>query len=86
MNGFLGMHDEVCGAFLTNPFRFLVSLNVSGMNMWKWSFINGDEPEGGFFPCLERIRLQDCKELNVGLPTCCFPSLEDISISLCKEM
>ena len=86
MDGFLGIYDEFCSTSYTNPFQFLVILELSRMNMWEWSFINGGDQEGNIFPCLKKVRLNSCQNLNVGLPIGHLPSLEHISIQKCDQM
>ncbi|PON33383.1 NB-ARC domain, LRR domain containing protein [Parasponia andersonii] len=84
---FLGLHDEVCGSTsLTNSFQFLVTLELSQMNTWEWSFFNGGDQEGDVFPCLKRLCLNSCRKLNVGLPVGYLPSLEEFTVRKCHEM
>ncbi|XP_030510881.2 putative disease resistance RPP13-like protein 1 [Cannabis sativa] len=80
---FLSIDDKPSSiTSLTNPFQCLVTLEVSRMSKWGWSFVD----ECSVFPCLKKFSLNSCRKLSVGLPPCYLPSLEEITIRKCHDM
>ncbi|XP_062078929.1 putative disease resistance RPP13-like protein 1 [Humulus lupulus] len=88
LDRFLTIDDEFssCTSPLANPFQCLVTLEVSRMSKWEWSFVDGGDNEGSAFPCLKKFSLNSCRKLSVGLPACYLPSLEEITIRKCHDM
>ncbi|PON74402.1 NB-ARC domain containing protein [Parasponia andersonii] len=85
LNDVVSIGDEFYG---TGPsFRSLKQLTLRRMSKWKeWSFSEASTvQEGGIFPCLTQIKLEDCPKLEVGLPGN-LPSLEDLSTERCSTM
>lgn len=65
------------------PFPSLVTLVFQAMLEWQeWIF-----PEGGEFPCLKELFIQNCPNLTGScLPKCLPPSIQKVEISLCLKL
>ncbi|KAL5548823.1 hypothetical protein UlMin_004054 [Ulmus minor] len=91
LNGVVSIGNEFCGSSSTatnHPFMSLESLRIYSMGSWEeWSF-SSDRlgQEGGVFPSLTDLRINECKKLIGGLPDCPLPSLTKLRISSCSQM
>ncbi|KAL5548655.1 hypothetical protein UlMin_003886 [Ulmus minor] len=91
LDGVVAIGNEFCGSSSTtikHPFTSLEYLDISFMPSWEeWSFSSDRlSQEGGLFPSLTELYMDECKKLLLGLPDCCLPNLKSISIEDCDEM
>ncbi|KAM6552539.1 hypothetical protein CsatB_013301 [Cannabis sativa] len=77
---------EIRSIFLNKPFPLLERLELVGITTLDWSFTNTYDQKCEIFPCLKKLFLQTCGNLNVALPRGNFPSLEEIHILDCDEL
>ncbi|KAM5554567.1 putative disease resistance RPP13-like protein 1 [Rosa sericea] len=71
---------------VNKPFRSLRSLKFYGMSGWKeWSYVGGDNNEGGVFPNLEKLHVSLCPNLTGRLASDSLPSLESLKVVDCPE-
>ncbi|KAF3965381.1 hypothetical protein CMV_010428 [Castanea mollissima] len=81
----VGAEFYCSGSSSINPFGALKVLRFEQMLKWKeWSSF-ASENEGGAFPHLEELYIQNCPELMGGLPIH-FPSLTKLVIIECPQL
>ncbi|EOY20017.1 LRR and NB-ARC domains-containing disease resistance protein, putative [Theobroma cacao] len=66
------------------PFQHLKRLKFEGMSRWE-QWISPELEEGFEFPCLEELYIQNCPNLEGGLPES-LPSLLKLEISNCQQL
>ncbi|KAM5552049.1 putative disease resistance RPP13-like protein 1 [Rosa sericea] len=72
----LSIGSEFCG-----PFRSLKELSFINMLKWQeWCYVDGSHEEGGVFPNLCELTLDNCPELTDIVPLDNFPKLEDVKL------
>lgn len=81
----VGTEFYCSGSSSINPFGALKVIRFEQMLKWKeWSSF-ASENEGGAFPNLEELYIQNCPELKGGLPVH-FPSLTKLVIIECPQL
>lgn len=88
LNGVVSIGPEFYGNdAIIKPFKSLQILEFKNMRRWQeWSYV-GDNKEGGAFPSLSRLHLEDCpnafpslSRLTGILPLDYFPMLQSLSL------
>ncbi|KAM5552066.1 putative disease resistance protein [Rosa sericea] len=78
LNEVVSIGLEFCGSNTCGikPFR-----SLKDMSEWQeWCYVGGNQEEGGIFPNLCRLHLQNCPKLTEILPLDNLPKLEEISL------
>ncbi|PRQ56476.1 putative TIR domain, P-loop containing nucleoside triphosphate hydrolase [Rosa chinensis] len=71
---------------VNKPFRYLRVLEFYDMSEWQeWSYVGGEENEGGIFPNLEKLVLSSCPNLTGRLTSDSLPSLVSLAVWHCPE-
>ncbi|KAM5554582.1 putative disease resistance RPP13-like protein 1 [Rosa sericea] len=71
---------------VNKPFRSLRALKFFHMSGWQdWSYVGGDNNEGGVFPNLEELVLSCCPNLTGRLASDSLPSLVSFTVWICPE-
>ncbi|KAM3693511.1 hypothetical protein ACJW31_08G173000 [Castanea mollissima] len=75
------------GSYTITPFQSLKILRFEAMSKWeKWSPYHGEgEDEGGVFPSLQELYLEECPKLSGSLPKH-LPSLTVLYIYECEQL
>ncbi|KAL4612484.1 hypothetical protein ACB092_08G202500 [Castanea dentata] len=75
------------GSYTITPFQSLKILRFEAMSKWeKWSPYHGEgEDEGGVFPSLQELYLEECPKLSGSLPKH-LPSLTKLEIKKCEQL
>nr|POF17176.1 putative disease resistance protein [Quercus suber] len=75
------------GSSTITPFQSLKKLRFEKMSKWeKWSPYHGEgEDEGGAFPSLQELYLEECPKLSGSLPKH-LPSLTELQIKACEQL